>query len=100
MYITEPLSEKYFKIFMGAYNDFRINCKKDYRFELEPLIYDDFIEYFKKGIIKCILLLEDSIPTAFLAYSEAQDNAIELYVIHCLGVENNTEKENFLLKPF
>ena len=46
MYITEPLSEKYFKIFMGAYNDFRTNCKKDYRFELEPLIYDDFIEYF------------------------------------------------------
>ena len=44
MYITEPLSEKYFKIFMGAYNDFRSNCKKDYRFELEPLVYDDFIE--------------------------------------------------------
>ncbi len=100
MYITEVLSEKYFKIFMGAYNDFRKNCKKDYCFELDPLIYEDFIEYYKKGIIKCIILLEDSIPTGFLAYSEAQEGAIELYVIHCLGQENNTEKKRLLLEAF
>ena len=44
MYNTEVLSEKYFKIFMGAYNDFRVKCREDYRFELDPLTYDDFME--------------------------------------------------------
>ncbi len=100
MYNTEVLSEKYFKIFMGAYNDFRVKCEKDYRFELAPLTYEDFIEYFNKGIIKCILLLEGGIPTGFLAYSEAQENAIELYVIHCLGNENRNEKRKLLLEAF
>lgn len=100
MYSTEVLSEKYFKIFMGAYNDFRTNCKKDYMFELEPLAYDDFLEYFNKGIIKCIILLEGAIPTAFLAYSEAQEGAIELYVIHCLGAENKKGKVSLLMEAF
>ncbi|MDO5436688.1 MAG: GNAT family N-acetyltransferase [bacterium] len=100
MYNTEVLSEKYFKIFMGAYNDFRAHCKKDYRFELDPLTYDDFLAYFNKGIIKCIILLEGAIPTGFLAYSEAQEGAIELYVIHCLGGENHNEKKRLLLETF
>lgn len=100
MYNTEVLSEKYFKIFMGAYNDFRVNCGKDYKFELEPLTYNDFLEYFNKGIIKCIILLESGIPTGFLAYSEAQENSIELYVIHCLGTENLNEKRKLLLEAF
>ncbi len=100
MYNTEVLSEKYFKIFMGAYNDFRVNCKESYKFELDPLTYDEFLENYNKGIIKCIVLLEDSIPTAFLAYSEAQEGAIELYVIHCLGHENLGEKRKLLLKAF
>ncbi len=100
MYNTEVLSEKYFKIFMGAYNDFRVNCRENYRFELDPLNYDDFLEFFNKGIIKCIILLEGAIPTAFLAYSEAQKDAIELYVIHCLGNENILEKKKLLLEKF
>ena len=100
MYQTEVLSEKYFKIFMGAYNDFRVNCKKDYRFELEPLEYNDFLDYFNKGIIKCIILLEGAIPTGFLAYSTAQEDAIELYIIHCLGDENHNEKKKRLLEAF
>lgn len=100
MYNTEILSEKYFKIFMGAYNDFRNNCREKYRFELDPLTYDDFIEFYNKGIIKCIILLEDAIPTAFLAYSEAQDDAVELYVIHCLGNDNIQEKKKLLLEAF
>lgn len=100
MYTTEVLSEKYFKIFMGAYNDFRAHSRRDYLFELEPLTYDDFLLYFKKGIIKCIILLEDGIPTGFLAYSEVSDDAIELYVIHCLGNEKIDEKKKLLLEAF
>jgi len=85
---------------MGAYNDFRVNCKEYYRFELDPLNYDDFLENFNKGIIKCIILLEGAIPTGFLAYSEVSEDAIELFVIHCLSNENLKEKRKLLLNAF
>ena len=100
MYQTQVLDEKYFKIFGGVYNDFRNKCRQDYKFELDPLEYSDFIEYFTKGLLSCILLLEDDIPTGFLAYSAAMEDAIELYVIHCLGSENILEKKNCLMEKF
>ena len=50
--------------------------------------------------MSCILLLEDDIPTGFLAYSAALEDAIELYVIHCLGNENILEKKNCLVEKF
>ena len=100
MYQAQVLDEKYFKIFGGVYNDFRKKCRQDYKFELDPLEYNDFIEYFAKGLLGCILLLEDDIPTGFLAYSPALEDAIELYVIHCLGNENITEKKVCLLQKF
>jgi len=100
MYQAQVLDEKYFKIFGGVYNDFRKNCRQDYKFELDPLEYNDFIEYFKKGLLSCIILLEDDIPTGFLAYSAALEDAIELYVIHCLGSENIPEKRDCLMEKF
>lgn len=100
MYQAQVLEEKYFKIFGGVYNDFRKKCRQDYKFELDPLHYNDFIEYFTKGLLSCILLLEDDIPTGFLAYSPALEDAIELYIIHCLGNENITEKRNCLMQKF
>ena len=100
MYQTQVLNEKYFKIFGGVYNDFRKKCRMDYKFELDPLEYNDFLEYFSKGLISCILLVEDDIPTGFLAYSAAMEDAIELYVIHCLGSENILEKKNCLMEKF
>ncbi len=100
MYQAAVLDEKYFKIFGGVYNDFRRKCRHDYKFELDPLEYNDFIEYFAKGLLSCILLLEDDIPTGFLAYSAALEDAIELYVIHCLGSENILDKKNCLMQKF
>ena len=100
MYQAQVLDEKYFKIFGGVYNDFRKRCHIDYKFELDPLDYNDFIEYFTKGLLSCILLLEDDIPTGFLAYSAALEDAIELYVVHCLGAENIFEKKNCLVQKF
>lgn len=100
MYQTQVLDEKYFKIFGGVYNDFRKNCRRDYKFELDPLEYNDFIEYFRKKLLSCVLLLEDDIPTGFLAYSAALKDAIELYVIHCLGTENIPQKRNCLVEKF
>lgn len=100
MYQTKVLSGEYFKIFGGVYNDFRNASRKDYKFELEPLDYAGFIEYFEKGLLQCILLLEDDIPTGFLAYSLASAGVMELFIIHCLGDENITEKRNALMNAF
>ncbi len=100
MYQTQVLSEKYFKIFAGVYNDFRLKCASDYKFEIEPLEYNEFIEYFNKKLISCIILLEDNIPTGFLAYSNANSNVIELFLIHILGNENIDEKRDSLMEKF
>ncbi|HIS74981.1 TPA: GNAT family N-acetyltransferase [Candidatus Galligastranaerophilus intestinavium] len=100
MYETQVLSQKYFKIFAGVYNDFRLKCATDYKFEIEPLTYEEFIEYFEKKLINCVILLEDDIPTGFLAYSNASKDVIELFLIHILGNENINEKRNSLMEKF
>lgn len=100
MYQTRVLSENYFKIFAGVYNNFRSKCASDYKFEIGPLNYDEFIEYFNKKLINCIILLEDDIPTGFLAYSCASSDVIELFLIHILGSENIDEKRDALMENF
>ena len=84
-YQAQTLTKTLYKIFAGVYSDFRIAALDDYKFELEPLSYEDFIESIEKGLIKCIVLLENQIPTAFLAYTTIISEAVELNVIHCLG---------------
>jgi hypothetical protein len=100
MYQTRVLSGEYFKIFGGVYNDFKNASRTDYKFELDPLDYAGFIEYFEKGLLQCIILLEDDIPTGFLSYSTASNGTIDIFIIHCLGDENVTEKRNALMEAF
>lgn len=100
MFETAVLEEKYFRVFQGAYNDFRFRAKSDYKFEIEPLMYEDFIESIKKNLIHCIVLLEDSIPTGFLAYTTIPNGVIEIFCIHCLGNENLYEKRKCLFDKF
>ena len=47
MYEIAVLEEKYFRVFQGAYNDFRLKARTDYKFEIDPLSYEDFIDSFK-----------------------------------------------------
>ncbi len=100
MYETVVLEEKYFRVFQGAYNDFRFRARSDYKFEIDPLLYEDFIDSFKKNLINCIVLLEDSIPTGFLAYTTIPEGTVELFVIHCLGNELLNEKRKALFEKF
>ncbi len=100
MYEIALLEEKYFRVFQGAYNDFRLKARTDYKFEIDPLVYDDFIDSFKKDLISCLILLEDSIPTGFLAYTTVQHDVIELFVIHCLGTEDINKKRLALFEKF
>ena len=100
MYETTKLDEKYLRVFQGAYNDFRLRARIDYRFEIEPLDYEGFIESFNKKLINCIILLEDSIPTGFLAYTTVPNDVIELFVVHCLGSEDIEQKRKQLFEEF
>ena len=100
MYEIAILEEKYFRVFQGAYNDFRLKARTDYKFEIDPLTYDDFIDSYNNKLINCIILLEDSIPTGFLAYTTVPNDVIELFVIHCLGSDDIDEKRKQLFERF
>ncbi len=99
-YETQMLDSNLFKIFTGVYNDFRAKAREDYMFELDPLEYEDFVNAVKKEYVKCIVLLENHIPTAFLVYTSAISESIELNVIHCLGNEDLLSKRKLLMERF
>lgn len=100
IYEAKPLTRDLYKIFAGVYSDFRTAAVEDYKFELEPLSYEDFISSMEKGLIQCVVLLENHIPTAFLAYTSMISEAVELNVIHCLGNEDLIQKRKILLEKF
>ncbi len=99
-YETKLLTEEYHKIFSGVYNDFAASAFDKYKFELPPLKYDAFIKSVEEGLMNCILLLENKIPVAFLAYTTAISEAIELNIIHCLGNEDLATKRRMLVEEF
>lgn len=100
IYEAQLLTKELYKIFAGVYSDFRISAFENYKFELEPLCYEDFIDSIEKELIKCVVLLENQIPTAFLVYTTVISEAVELNLIHCLGNEDLIEKRKVLLEKF
>lgn len=99
-YEVEILDSNTFKIFKGVYNDFKSKAISEYKFELQPLEYEEFIDAVEKGYLKCIVLKENNIPTAFLVYTTSISESIELNMIHCLGTEDETTKQRLLIEKF
>lgn len=99
-YEVELLNESSHKIFAGVYNDFKAKAVDDYKFELEPLSYEEFIDAVEKGYMQCLVLKENEIPTAFLVYTTSISEAIELNLVHCLGSEDETTKVKLLVEKF
>ena len=99
-YEVELLNINTFKIFKGIYNDFKSKAINEYKFELEPLEYEEFIDAVEKDYLKCIVLKENLIPTAFLVYTTSISESIELNIIHCLGTEDETAKYKALVEKF
>lgn len=89
-----------YKGFAPVYNDFQNRAVQDYCFELEPLGFDDFVESVEKRLIDCLVLFENTIPVAFLVYTTAISEAIELNIIHSFGMENMVERGMYLVKKF
>ena len=99
-YQVQEYSEEQKNIFKGLYNDFKTKAYSEYKFELEPLEYDDFTASVNEGLIKCLILFEDSIPTAFMVYTTEISEALELNIIHCIGEENKNAKRKILMEKF
>lgn len=99
-YKTQILTEEYYKIFTGLYNDFKLQAVSNYKFELNPLPYEEFIDAVENKLIQCLILLENEIPTAFLVYTSAISESIELNIIHCLGNEDIINKQKCLMNLF
>ena len=86
--------------FESIYNDFQECAMEEYKFELPPVDYKDFINAVEKDLIKCIVLFEDSIPSAFLIYTTSISEAVELNIIHSYKMENIGERSRYLIKEF
>ena len=99
-YEVQFLDSSTFKIFKGVYNDFKSKAVSEYKFELEPLSYEEFIDAVEHEYLKCIVLKENNIPTAFLVYTTSVTESIELNIIHCLGTEDETVKQKLLIERF
>lgn len=100
IYKVEPYNTSYYKIFSGVYNNFKQVAASDYNFELEPLDYENFIKSVDKGLLNCLILFEDDIPTGFLAYTTIISESLELNIIHYMGTENINAKRKLLLEKF
>lgn len=98
--IARLIEENDFKSFENLYNDFKDRAVEDYKFELAPLEYADFVDAIRKDLIKCIVLFEDSIPVAFLIYTTSISESVELNIIHSYHLENMEERAKVLVKEF
>ena len=99
-YNVELLEKDSYKIFKGVYNDFKSKAMSEYKFELAPLEYEEFIDAVEQKLMNCIVLKENEIPTAFLVYTTSISAALELNIVHCLGTEDEITKVKLLIEKF
>ena len=99
-YEVELLSKENSKIFKGVYNDFKAKAISEYKFELDPLDFESFVDAVEKEYLQCIVLKENLIPTAFLVYTTSISESIELNMVHCLGTEDENTKYKLLIEKF
>lgn len=97
---VKALSRNYYGTFKPLYEDFCRSAIPEYKFELEPLDYDSFIESYENRLINCLIYTENEIPKAFLVYTLAISESIELNIIHSQNFENLAQRSCTLIKFF
>ena len=100
VYTFDSYKEEYNKIFAGVYNDFKQKAYVDYKFELAPLEYCDFVKSIEENLVQCIILFEQNVPTGFLTYTTVISESLELNLIHVMGDENSIQKRCLLMQKF
>ena len=100
IYTVKKLSKPDFKICAGLYNDFKARAVSDYKFDLEPLNYEDFTEAIENKLLECLVLSENSIPVGFLIYTTLISYSVELNMIYLNSDDNYEEKARQLILDF
>lgn len=100
MISAKLLTVEDYENFKEVYDDFYTRAKSEYNFELEPIDYEGFLDSVEKEIIDCIVLYDNHKLCAFLVYTTAISEAIELNVIHCCDRINYIAHTNALLTKF
>ncbi len=101
MYNVKLLTTNNYAGFENLYNDFQMKARSEYNFELDPLDYNGFLASIDKDLIKCIVLYdENENAKAFLVYTTAISEAIELNIIHCMDKEHFADAARDLLVKF
>ncbi len=100
MYTTKILTTDDYDKFQDLYEDFKSKAASEYNFELEPLDYEGFLEALDKDLIKCIVLYDDDVAKAFLVYTTAISEAVELNIIHSFSKEEFNDMARELLEKF
>lgn len=94
------LTKEDYADFESLYNDFKLRAFTEYKFELQPLEFEDFISSIEKGLIKCLILREDNVIVAFLVYTTCISEGVELNIIHTLNIENRASRIETLMRRF
>lgn len=97
---VKALTRNYYAAFRPLYEDFCRSAVTEYKFELEPLDFDSFIESLENRLINCIIYVENEEPKAFLVYTLAISESIELNIIHSRNFENLAQRSCALIKFF
>lgn len=101
MYNVKLLTTNNYAGFENLYKDFQMKARTEYNFELDPLDYNGFLASIDKDLIKCIVLYdENENAKAFLVYTTAISEAIELNIIHCMDKEHFADAARDLLVKF
>lgn len=97
---VKTLEQEDYAKFETIYSDFVKRAVSEYKFELPPLDYRDFLESYEKKLINTIILYENDDITGFLVYTTAISEALELNIIHCINMENLIERSGYLVREF
>ena len=100
VFTVKSLAPEYYKIASGLYNDFRNRAISDFKFDLEPLEYEDFLYAVKKGLLECLVLFENSIPTGLLIYTTVISYSIELNLIYLISQDNYETRIRYIMNDF
>jgi len=83
----------------NLYNSFLLRAKEDYLFELPPLDFDSFKDNFSNNFIQGYYCKTDT-PKAFLLYSDALNQAIEITLIFAVKEQENYIYQKALIEKF
>lgn len=97
---VKTLEQEDYAKFETIYSDFVKHAVSEYKFELPPLDYSDFLESYEKKLINTIILYENADIKGFLVYTTAISEALELNIIHCINMENLVERSGYLVREF